>query len=117
MPKSKGNEKEMQEAMLLAEKVRELRISNGLTQADVAEKLNVTPGFISNVEKGRTAMSLRLLVYYAQLTGCTLDSLVGEMMPEYRSSALDHELQTAISALSEDEKRKLIKVLEILQDK
>ena len=72
MPKSKGTEKEIQEAMLLAEKVKELRIANGLTQAEVAEKLNVTPGFISNVENGRTAMSLRLLVYYAELTGCTL---------------------------------------------
>ena len=42
MPKSKGNEKDQQEAMLLAERVKELRIANGLTQADVAEKLNVT---------------------------------------------------------------------------
>ena len=50
MPKSKGTEKEIHEAMLLAEKVKKLRIENGLTQADVAEKLNVTPGFISNVE-------------------------------------------------------------------
>ena len=117
MPKSKGNEKEIQEAMLLAEKVKELRIANGLTQAEVAEKLNVTPGFISNVENGRTAMSLRLLVYYAELTGCTLDALVGEMMPKYKATALDHELQAAISALSEEEKRKLIKVLEILRGK
>ena len=117
MPRSKGNEKEIQEAMLLAEKVKELRIANGLTQAEVAEKLNVTPGFISNVENGRTAMSLRLLVYYAELTGCTLDALVGEMMPEYKATALDHELKAAISALSEEEKKKLIKVLEILRGK
>ena len=117
MPKSKGNEKDQQEAMLLAERIKELRIANGLTQAEVAEKINVTPGFISNVEKGRSTMSLRLLIYYAQLTGCTLDMLIGEMVPDYRATALDHELQTAISSLSEDEKRKLIKVLAILQDK
>ncbi len=43
--------------------------------------------------------------------------LVGEMIPDYRTTALDHELQTAISALSENEKRKLIKVLEILREK
>ena len=116
MPKSKGNEKDQQEVMLLAERVKELRIANGLTQAEVAEKLNVTPGFISNVEKGRSAMSLRLLIYYAQLTGCTLDMLVGEMVPDYRTTALDHELQAAISDLSEDEKRKLIRVLEILRE-
>ena len=116
MPKSKGSEKDRQEAMLLAERVKELRIANGLTQADVAEKLNVTPGFISNVEKGRSAMSLRLLIYYAQLTGCTLDTLVGEMVPDYRTTALDHELQSAIANLTEEQKKKALAILRILAD-
>ena len=116
MPKSKGNEKDQQEAMFLAERVKDLRIANGLTQAEVAEKLNVTPGFISNVEKGRSAMSLRLLIYYAQLTGSTLDMLVGEMVPEYKATSLNHELQAAISRLNDGQKQKLIQVLDILID-
>ena len=114
MPKSKGDDREIQEARLLAEKVKELRIANRLTQAEVAEKLNVTPGFISNVEKGRSAMSLRLLIYYAELTGCTLDALVGEMIPEYKDSALDHELQIAIQGLPEDMKKKVLEIIRIL---
>ena len=116
MPKTKGNEKEQQEAMLLAERVKELRIANGLTQADVAKNLNVTPGFISNVEKGRSVMSLRLLIYYAQLTGCTLDTLVGEMVPDYRATALDHELQSAVANLTEEQKKKALAILKILAD-
>ena len=48
----------------------------GLTQNQVAEALGVTPGYISNVENNRTAMSLRILTYYAKLCGCSLDSLV-----------------------------------------
>ncbi len=116
MPKSKGNEKDQQEAMLLAERVKELRIANGLTQADVAEKLNVTPGFISNVEKGRSAMSLRLLIYYAQLTGCTLDMLVGEMVPDYKTTALDHELRAAMENLTEIQKKKALSILKILAE-
>lgn len=90
---------------LFESRVKELRIANGLTQADVAEKHNVTPGFFSNVEKGRSAMSLRLLIYYAQLTGCTLDMLVGEMVPDYRATALDHELQSAVANLTEEQKK------------
>ena len=59
-------------------------------------------------------MSLRLLIYYAQFTECTLDMLVGEMVPEYKDDALDHELQSAISRLNDGHKQKLIQVLDIL---
>ena len=41
--------------------VKNLRIKNGLTQKQVADSLGVTPGYISNVENNRTAMSLRML--------------------------------------------------------
>lgn len=76
--------------------IKELRIQNGLTQNQVAESLGVTPGYISNVENNRTAMSLRMLMYYARLIGCSLDSLVGELEPEYSETALDRKLFEAI---------------------
>ena len=41
-------------------KVKKLRLEMGLTQNEVATALSVTPGYISNVENGRTAMSLRV---------------------------------------------------------
>ena len=68
--------------------IKEYRINLGLTQNQVAVEMNVTPGYISNVENGRTAMSLRMLIYYAKLMGITLDALVGQLEPEYKSSAL-----------------------------
>lgn len=36
----------------LGAKVKKLRIAHGLTQEDVAKALEVTPGYISNVENG-----------------------------------------------------------------
>ena len=97
----------------LGRRVKELRIANDLTQNQVAEALNVTPGYISNVENERTAMSLRVLSYYAKLTGITLDSLVGMVEPEYEATALDHELMDMLSAMSNEQKRKLLKTLKI----
>ncbi|MCR4654415.1 MAG: helix-turn-helix domain-containing protein [Eubacterium sp.] len=97
----------------LGRKVKELRIQNGLTQNQVAAELHVTPGYISNVENNRTAMSLRVLSYYAKLTGITLDSLVGKIEPEYRPTALDHELQNTISILTEEEKEKILATLQL----
>lgn len=93
--------------------IKDLRIKNGLTQNQVAESLGVTPGYISNVENNRTAMSLRILTYYARLVGCSLDSLVGELEPEYSETALDRELYQAIIRLDSKTKEKLLKTIEI----
>lgn len=93
--------------------IKDLRIQNGLTQNQVAESLGVTPGYISNVENNRTAMSLRVLTYYARLVGCSLDSLVGDLEPDYAETALDRQLYEAIIKLDMATKEKLLKTLEI----
>lgn len=93
--------------------IKDLRIQNGLTQNQVAESLGVTPGHISNVKNNRTAMSLRILIYYARLVGCSLDSLVGELEPEYTETALDRELYQTITKLDVKTKEKLLKTFEI----
>ena len=93
--------------------VKKLRIQAGLTQNQVAVSLGVTPGYISNVENNRTAMSLRILIYYAKLMNITLDSLVGRIDPEYRKNALDNELLQLISNMTNKEKQKLIDTIKI----
>lgn len=97
--------------------IKKLRIEHGLTQNQVAESLGVTPGYISNVENNRTAMSLRILTYYARLVGCSLDSLVGLLEPEYTETALDRKLYEAILELDTDTKEKILKTIEIWKNK
>ena len=58
-------------------------------------------------------MSLRILTYYARLVGCSLDSLVGELEPEYTETALDRKLYEAILELDADTKEKLLKTIEV----
>ena len=97
----------------LGEVVRRIRLDKGLTQWQVAEALQVTPGYISNVENGRTSMSLKVLVYYAELTSTSLDSLVGIAREDYRPIALDNDIMDAISKLTLDEKQKLLKTIRV----
>lgn len=97
----------------LGKKVKELRIKNGLTQNEVAKALNVTPGYISNVENNRSAMTLRLLMYYAELTHVSLDALIGSIDSEYEATALDYELTDLIRRMTDDDKKKLINTLKI----
>ena len=72
----------------LGSRMKELRIKMKLTQAEVAKALNVTPGYISNVENNRTAMSLRILIYYARLLNISLDSLIGRIDSERKRGCL-----------------------------
>ena len=95
------------------EKIKEYRLKLGMTQNHVASELGVTPGFISNVENGRTAMSLRLLTYYSKLMGITLDELVGNIDPIYKESSIDNALFSMIKELTVEEKEKLLETLKI----
>ena len=95
------------------ERIKSYRLKLGLTQNQVAAEMDVTPGYISNVENGRTAMSLRLLIYYAKLIGITLDELVGNLEPEYTSNALENALIAEISKMDDAEKEKLLKTIKI----
>lgn len=97
-------------------KIKELRLKMGLTQNEVATDLEVTPGYISNVENGRTSMSLRLLIYYARLTGLSLDALVGNIETDYQETALDRELMKEISEMSVESKEKLLKFIRIWKE-
>lgn len=97
----------------LGQVVKKLRKEHGLTQMEVARTLNVTPGYISNVENSRTAMSLRVLCYYGDLTGITLDELVGRAVPAYRKTSLDHKISRMVEKLGEEDKQKVIDTLSI----
>lgn len=97
----------------LGPKIKKLRVEMDFTQAQVAEALNVTPGYISNVENNRTAMSLRILIYYAQLMGISLDSLVGRIDSDYQTTALDNEICDIVHQMSADNKEKLLQTLKI----
>ena len=95
------------------QQIKKLRIDLGMTQNEVADALNVTPGYICNVENGRTAMSLRILIYFAKLTGVTLDSLVGRIDNDYQNTALDNEIYERIQKLDENTKMKILKTLKL----
>lgn len=99
----------------LSNQIKELRIKMKLTQAEVAAALNVTPGYISNVENNRTAMSLRILLYYARLMNVSLDSLIGKIQPDYRTTALDNELLELTRAMSDSDKEKWIETIKLWQ--
>lgn len=68
--------------MEFGEKLRSLRIKAGLTQLDIAEKLDVSAAAIGAWENGRAKPRLTKLGQLAELLGTSAADLMGET-PEY----------------------------------
>jgi len=58
-------------------RLRELREAKGLTQLQLAEKVNLTAGTIGNFESGRKAPSVKTLCRLADILWVTIDCLLG----------------------------------------
>ncbi|WP_454962467.1 helix-turn-helix domain-containing protein [Eggerthia catenaformis] len=95
------------------QRIKQLRLDKGFTQQEVATELGVTPGYISNVENNRTAMSIQTMVLFAKMIDITLDYLVGIADSKYTDTAVNHELNIELSKLSKKDKEKLLKTIKI----
>ena len=60
----------------LAEGLRQLRVSRGLTQTEVASLAAISPSAVSQAEAGRRGLSLDTLLTLSEALGVTLDELV-----------------------------------------
>ena len=60
----------------VAKNITELRLLNGLTQAELAEKLNYSDKTVSKWERAESSPDISVLVEIAELFGVTLDYLV-----------------------------------------
>ena len=65
-------------AVLVGSNIAKYRRRAGLTQEQLAEKIGVTPAFISRVECGKKSMKISTLVSVAQALQVSVDALVSE---------------------------------------
>ena len=62
----------------LSTKLKELRMSQNLSQADVAKKLGISPSIVSGYETGERTPSTENLLSLAYLYKCSTDYLLGK---------------------------------------
>lgn len=88
---------------LIGERIKRMRKSNGVTQEVLAEHLDVSIGYVSQVERGITKISLDLLAAISTVLGCDIAYLVSESAinsNEYMESEIISEIKKL------DQKRK-----------
>ena len=62
---------------MLGERIRQLRIERGLTQDELADKLNVVRTTVAGWEKGKRTPDIFMLCKIADTFEMSLDDLVG----------------------------------------
>ena len=62
---------------MIHEQLARIRKQRGMTQADVAESLDLPQGLISNYEKGARRLHAELIVRFAELFKVSTDELLG----------------------------------------
>ncbi|MCI5903411.1 MAG: helix-turn-helix domain-containing protein [Blautia sp.] len=98
----------------ISKKLKELRISKGLTQEYVANMADVNTSHISNIENNRVKVSLNTLVQICNALDTTVDYVLSD---EYlnSSSALDQNILNELQKCNKDTKERILKIIQILQ--
>ncbi len=65
--------------MLLGEKIKELRLSNELTQEELADRCELTKGYISQLENDLTSPSIATLIDILQALGTNLKEFFSDI--------------------------------------
>lgn len=94
---------------LLGEKIKKLRLNKGLTQEALAEKTNLTPPYIGQIERGERKLSVETLVQIGNTLGASFDYLLQNDARAKHDSALD-ELVAAFKGRTHSEINMIIDV-------
>lgn len=86
----------------LGNKIRAIRQSRGITQEQLAEKVDISTNFMSLIENGRN-MSVETLVKIASSLGVTVDYLLSDTF-EINNDTIIAEISRDLSTLNSDEK-------------
>ena len=80
----------------IGKNIRLMRIRHGISQSELAQRLDVSQTHISNLEHGRVSVSLRVLLRLAHFFKCSVDTLLGSVLqghvvPEVNNDGYDIE--------------------------
>ena len=100
---------------LIGGRIQKARKSQGMTQDVLAEKLGVSIGYVSQVERGITKISLDLLGAISSILGCDIASLITGSATnsiEY----IESELLSEIRKLDGKKKKYILEIIKLTNE-
>jgi len=102
------------EFSIIGNRIKALRVGSGMKQSELAKKIGMSQTNLSNVESGRTAVTVQVLLKIHDVLGCKLadffvdiDNDVEEAAKEEQGAKQSIELEEAVQIL------KLLKAVKI----
>lgn len=98
---------------IIGKRLREIRLSKGLTQEYIANMADVNTSHISNIENNRVKISLSTLIKVCDAMGITVDYVLAN---EYKDSlsCIDQEILKELKGCDLEKKEKILKIIQIL---
>ena len=101
MGKSKGNKNILE---IIGNNMKAIRLSRGITQEQMAEKLNRSINFVSLIELGKSGMSVETIVDICNILNVSSESLFKGLI-NYNSNEKDRYILENISTLNNKDKQ------------
>lgn len=99
---------------LIGKRIKSERVKRGMTQEKLAEKLDVSIGYVSQVERGITKISLDLLGAISSILECDLAPLVAGCAVGCESYMAD-ELMREIAKLDNRKRNLVLEFVHLLE--
>lgn len=98
---------------LIGSRIKRERMKSGMTQEALAEALDVSIGYVSQVERGITKISLDLLGAISAILECDVAGLIAESAINSQSY-MEHEIAKEASKLTGKKKKLLLEYINLL---
>lgn len=95
---------------LLGQKIRQLRTMHHLSQASLAELIDVSTNYIGQIERGDRKPSLETLVLLCNALNTSMDYILSDSMT-LNEDQISHDIQSKLSHLTTDEKQYFYNVI------
>lgn len=99
-------------------KIKERRLTVGITQEQIANELEVNPSHISNIECGRSNPSLSALIKIANILECSVDYFIGGeytyKISKDKEKTLDEKILDKLKYCDTDKKTRVLKMIDLL---
>ena len=94
----------------LGERIREERRKLGLTQAQLAEAVDISDTYMGSIERGERSLTLDTLVRLVNRLGVTVDYLLADSVPDSDSNIME-QFKQIIDGQSIERKQMAVNVL------
>lgn len=101
---------------LLGRRIREERLRIGLTQEQIAEKVNVSTTYIGFIERGERSVTLEKLIMLAECFMLPVDALLHDA-PSQNPETKERHMKMLWERASEEEQDMILSIIKLIVGK